>query len=293
MDYHHPSNPGGFQFRVSSMDATRPPAANASIGVSITPGNNAKGAWTEVLAGSAITKSVYLLHLHFTGGATSGASRNIIADVGVDPTGGTSYSVLIPDLLVSECGNFPSGNGGTWYFFRLRVLAGSSVAVRGSVNNATVGTFKVNIHAFGQPYDPSKIQYGTFVRAFGITAASSSGTAIAGGDIGQAADGTMTELGTIAAGDRLWDWQLGIGIDNAAMAALNYFADLSVKTTTNYVIRDAFATTSASEQLSLTNTPEALRFLGVAGDKVYGRLQCSGAPDTGFSMAGYGTGGGL
>lgn len=293
MDLHHPSDIKGFQFRLGTLDATRPPGANSAVGTSVTPGNNTKGAWVEIVSAASLTQSVYLLHLNFDGGATSGQSRNIIADVGVDPAGGTSYTVLIPNLLVTSAGTFNAGGSGTWYTFRLLVNAGTSIAVRGSVNNATVGIFRCNIYAFGQPRDPGSIRYGTYVRAFGVTAASSSGTAIAGGDVGQAADGNMTELGTIAAGDRLWDWQVGTGIDNAASAGANYFADLAVKSTTNYVIRDALAGTSSAEILGMVNPTEPIRYLGVAGDKVYGRLQCSAAPDTGLSMAAYGTGGGL
>jgi hypothetical protein len=292
-DLHHPSNIQGWEFRVSNLDATRPPTPASVVGVTITPGNNTKGAWAEVLAPASITESTYLMLIEFCGGSTSGASRDIIADVGVDPAGGTTYSVLCPDLLCSACGSYPSGFGPTRYRFSVRVTAGSSVAVRGSVNNATVGTFRASIALFGRPRDPSSIRYGTYVRAYGITAASSSGTAIAGGDIGGAADGTMTELGTVAAGDRVWEWQLGVGINNAALTANNYFADLAVKTTTNYVVRDALLVNSASEQVQLQNPADTLRFLAVAGDKIYGRLQCSGTPDTGFSMAGYGVGGGL
>ncbi len=294
MDLHHPANIGGWQFRLGSLDAVRPPGANSvPASVSATPGNNAKGAWAEVISGAALTQTVYLLHILFSGAATAGQSKNAIADIGVDATGGTSYTVLIPDLLYSSAGTYNAGGQGTLYTFRLRVLAGSSIAVRGSVNNGTVGTFRCNMQVFGQPRDPGAIRYGTYVRAFGITSASSSGTAIAGGDVGQAADGTMTELGTVAAGDRLWDWQLGFGIDNAASAGANYFADLAVRTTTNYVVRDALIGTSSAEIASLTNPTMPVRFLGIGGDKVYGRLQCSGTPDTGLSMSAYGTGGGL
>lgn len=279
-------------FRASNVLDTRPVSTGGTLGTSVTPGNNTKGSWTQILP--ALAQTTYLLEIGFCLGRVSGQARDILADVGVDPAGGSSYSVLVPDLLCS-CSAAPNGVLSVLYYFPIRIASGSTVAVRGSVNNATVGTFRAVLFAYGAPADVSRIRYGSYVRAYGVNQAASCGTPVTPGTT---SEGTWTELtagtgSTIAGGDAPWFWQMGFGINNNNMAALHYFMDGSVGAAggDRIVGQEVLVYTDGTEQALYHNRLQGSEYDAAAGLKTFGRLQCSGTADTGISMAMYGLGG--
>lgn len=227
-----------------------------------------------------------MLHVNFHAVSASGQARDCIADIGVDPAGGTSYSVLIPDLLCSCAGTITLNTSmGIDYVFPIRINSGSSIAVRMSVNNATVGTGRAWIRGYGKPEHPDITRFGTVVQAIGITAASSSGTAVTPGTT---SDGTWTSLGTVTR--QAWWWQVGIGCNDSTMTdALVYHGDLSAGSSggDTMIIEDVVACSTSAEQFGFHPPPGTGAKTIPAGATLWGRLQCSGTADSNLSMAAY------
>jgi hypothetical protein len=260
------------------------------MGATVTPGNNSKGSYAQVA--SAIARDALFISVNINTN-NAAASRDTIIDIGIDPAGGTSYSVLIPDLLGTSAagmGGLATTSGvGIWYHFPLWIRAGSSIGARASVNNATVGTLRVRSIVMGSPKHPRSVRVGTKCTAHGITAASSSGTAVTSGTT---SEGAWTSLGAIALPE--WWWQLGMGCNDATMSAVNYFADLGIGDATNkfVVIENENIATSAAETLMKEGRMLGCEFEAPAsGNNVYGRLQCSATADASLSMAAYGVSG--
>jgi hypothetical protein len=282
----HQSN--GWGLIISNVaDGTRP--ANA-FGTSITPGNNTFPAYTQIM--TATSDEAFMIEININANDVSTAARDTLVTIGFDFAGGTTYAdMTIADLIGSCATGFISGAGvlgiGMTYRFPVRVPAGTTIAAKASVNNATVGTLSVWVKLFCKPDRPELVRYGTFVRTYGATEATSTGTAITPGTT---SDGTYVDLGAIS--DDIWAWEVGYGINNATINARSIHVDLAVgdATTKKIAILNHPIATGTSETMSKA---QALAYLaGHNGDHVYVRSQVgSGAADTGNSVIAYGVGG--
>jgi len=260
-----------------------------SLGVAITPGNNTYGTYAQIIAGSAVTDDVWGLWININGNAVSGVARDSIAKIGVDPTGGTSYTDMIVDLACSCAGAISAlQGGGIWYYFPLSIKAGSSIGCAVSVNNATVGTCNALCQLFCRPRGPIMPRVGSFVRTFGSTLASSSGTAITPNGAG--AKSAYIQLGS-ATVETLWYWQIGVCINNATMSNAGAAWDLSLGTSVNKVpvIVDQMVLMSATENVSYTS--QGAEVFSAAGDLVFVRAGSGNTAPTGISAIAYGVGG--
>ena len=280
-----PSGSNAYSWSAGSHTTTRPAAA---FGASVTPGNNTKGSWVQLMSGAAVARDVFAIRLNINSANVSAAARDLLVDVGVDPAGGTSYSVLIPDLLASCASPYNIGSGGVNYIFPIWIRAGSSIAVRGSVNNATVGTFRASCRVYGSPHDRTRIKVGTYVEAIGVTGASSSGTTITSGTT---SEGAWTSLGSMTR--KSWWYQVGFGVNDSTMSALAYHVDLAVGDGTNkdIVIENALISTTTGERLNNAQASFGSGKPAPAGTAMYARVQCSGAADSNLSVAAYALGG--
>lgn len=272
-----------FGWRLSSQAGTRP-ATN--YGHTVTPGNNTKGSWLQIFTGAQIANEVYWIWVCINSGNTSAAAKDMIVDIGIDPAGGTAYTVLLPDLLCGMSNNMTDGP--FFYNFPIRIPAGSSVAARASVNNATVGTVRVWLKVFGLPSRPDLIKVGHVCSAYGIVAASSRGTLHTPGTT---AEGAWTSLGTTS--HRNWWWQIGCAINDATItAAAVWFIDLSYGDATNkhIIIEDSTSLeVSSSERLGFgVHSPAACYSAVPSGQELFIRSQYSVALDSNFSAAAYG-----
>jgi len=261
-------------------------APGASVGASTTPGNNSYGSFTSIMSGATVTDDVYGLWIIINTGFVSGAARDILITIGLDPAGGTSFSDWITDLLGSCASNYGGATaaGGVQYFFPLFIKAGTAIGAKSSVNNATVGTVSVGLKLLCKPSRPDLLRLGTQVRTYGSTAASSSGTAVTPGG---ASEGAWTSIGTVAAGDRPWFWQVGIGINNATMNNNGMHVDLGIGDGSNkrVVIQDELILTSTTETISARYSGAYAK--ACPGDVIYGRAQGTSAV-TGTSLIAYG-----
>jgi hypothetical protein len=128
---------------------------------------------------------------------------------------------------------------------------------------------------------------GTFVRTFGATTASSSGTAITPGT---AAKSAYVSLGTTV--EPLWFWSFGIGINNASSSSNAAVWDLALgsSTTSNRNI--------IVDQLAMPGPLETLDFFSMGataqsqtGDQVFVRAGGPFGSPAGMSAISYGVGG--
>lgn len=269
--------PVAFTFQVHQTDAP-----STTPGAAITPGTASKGSWTQLLANTAIAQDLHYLVVWITVGNTSAAVRNIVVDIGVDRAGGSSYTVLIPDILCSQAGNVVQG--GCWYHFPVYVRAGSSMAAR-ALSNST-STVRVDVMGYGQPTVPTLWRAGSVVEAIGVSGAT--GTSVTAGNTG--AEGSWTSLGTTS--NTLWWWQLGAGFNNSTTTSQVYHIDLAYGTATNKVM------IIQNQKVILPGTAEQTNILPAlvcarevpAGSTIYARASASGTASTGLGVTAYGVG---
>jgi hypothetical protein len=271
-----------WNFVLSNVAATRPAAGWGTV---VTPGTApTKGAWAQVLTGANKNTETFGILIHINNAATSAATRNYHVDVGIDAAGGTSYTVVIPDLLGGHAA--PATIGGIFYYFPLYIPSGASVAVRAAGNVTT--TFNVGVTVFGKPRRPDSVMAGQKVVAFGATAATATGTAVTAGTT---AEGAYVQLGT-ATTFPIWWWQCGMTCVDTTMTANAHAIDVATGDAANkdIVLQDVLSTFTAAEQI--TTLPAVFPGFDrtATGQLVYGRVQCSGTADTALSMMAYGLG---
>lgn len=268
---------GAFDYRWRLDTTTGRPAA--AFGATVTPGNNSKGSYAQLIAGASVTEDVWAIRVRFNSGATSGAARDIIADLGIDTAGGSSYTVLIPNLLASCAG--PHTTGGIGYWFPVFIPAGSSIGVAASVNNATVGTLRAWATLYGKPRNPEATPVGYAVEAVGVVTGSSRGTTVTAGTT---SEGSWTSLGTTTR--NAFYAALGVGFNDTAMGANVTGVDLAWGDASNklLVVENQLVTTTTGEASGYT-ADEGWAMIP-SGTTLYGRAQCSGTADT-MSLAAY------
>lgn len=273
-----------FNYVTGNVLTTRP---TAGFGTQITPGNNTYGTYAEIVSAASVARDCYGILININSIGVSTAATDSLCSIGIDTTGGTAYVDLINGLLCSAAALYVTGaacGNGHWYYFPLFIPSGSSIAAKGSINRATVGTQRIAVWLFGSPTDPSMVKAGSGVESIGVTVGTSTGTAVTSGS---AAEGTWTSLGTTT--KSCFHWNIGMGVNNAATAALFYSTDLSYGDGTNnkLIIPDKSYQTTAGELLGNFGNMSMYATVPV-GATIYGRAQCSGTPDSGLSLAAYG-----
>jgi hypothetical protein len=147
-------------------------------GVTVTAAGSANTDGSTATLITNVTHDVEYMVMCFYAGNTTGNEVNILADIMVDPAGGTTWETapLIDDLL---CG-FTSAIANVtvpacWYHFPIWVKSGTSFGcrIRSSVASETVAA---NIFLLGGNANPGSWWCGTGVETIGINAASSAGT---------------------------------------------------------------------------------------------------------------------
>jgi hypothetical protein len=275
---------GAFEWATANI-LTRP---TPNYGTSITPGNNTFPAYVSLISGANVLYDVWGIRIVVNSVNVSASAKDCLVNIGIDEAGGTSFTTKIANLICSNATSLNTG-GVVQYYFPLKIAAGSSIGAQASVNNATVGTVRVWITIFGRPTNPEYITAGSYVTSIGAVTASSAGTAVTAGTT---SEGAWTLLGTPTVPH--WWWQCGFGINNATMALLQYAMDLSAGDGTNQrnLITDLMVTTTTTESVGYNNYSLGQCEADVpANTGIYGRLWCSGTPDTGVGMIAYGLGG--
>ncbi len=280
---HVPSNEFGLIIH-STADGTQPAAG---MGAAVTPGNNAYGAYVSLIRGASLTDDCYELEICINNVGISATARDCVVSLALDPTGGTSFTVSLADLVAGPAVPHTALGGGTWYRFPIFIKAGTSIGVAGAVNSATLTAFNVFCRAKCRPSRPDAIKVGTYIDQFGVTLAASAGTGITEGTV---SDGTFVQLGA-ALTRPCWYWEFGYGNNNTNVAQGAIYVDIAIGASTSVnkvAIANAFVLKNGTEQF--TKNPSGAYARGAAGDLVFGRAQASAA-NTGSSIAAYGVGG--
>ena len=272
------ASPGYCTTSLGSHLATRP--TTTAYGTSVTCYQNAFTAYTAV--GSALSEAVSEIELRFTDGQNGASAKSTVVRVGIDLAGGTSFTA-VGDFLIGPSPINTLGGSKTSIWLPYAIPSGARIGVVGSVNNAAPGTLRCSWRASGGAR--GTMFSGAAIESVGLTLASSTGTAVTPGD---AAEGSWTLLGTLTNAAKYVG--CGVSVDNATMATLLYHVDLSYSTdggtTKTLLVEDMPVWTTTSESVGFDSVGKYLALQSVpANAGIYGRAQCSGTPDAGFSMA--------
>lgn len=201
--------PWAFANEVDTMTGT-PPAT--SPGVSFTTGAaNTDG--TAVTLLSALAFDAHYLVIGFSSTRASAVDHNALADILIDPAGGSSWVSLIDDLscgMISPPGSDIVGMS-AWYHFPLFVKSGSSIGMRARSTAGSLSGGKCVMYAYGNPSRPELWWCGSGVETLGAVPATSKGTAITPGSSGTY--GSWTTIGTSTARYGAYEIGLNGGVD--------------------------------------------------------------------------------
>lgn len=265
--------------------------ASTSPGTSITPGaSNVEGTYTQVASSANIAQEIWGVAIWVSGGNTAGQAKNHLLDLGIDEAGGTSYTAILSNIACGQSGGAVAQ--GCWFYFPIKIKAGSAVAVRIQGSNATAGTVRVACWFYGKPSRPELVWRGEFSETVG-TITNSNGVSFTPGNTG--AEGSWTSLGTTTKFCK-W-WQLGVQIDNGTIAgAFQFTFDLAYGDVTNkHMILEnvqyCIHGTAETAALYAIDGSTGTGFCPVpVGGELWIRGSCSGTAPTGCNAVAIGVG---
>lgn len=262
---------------------------SATWGTVLTPAQNSFPAYAAIMSATAYETFGMSILLHT--GAYSAEARDILVTIGIDHAGSTTYTDCeISNLLATNASTL--GYGGVSYYFPLYIPAGSTIAAKASVNNATVRNITIGIELFGRPTHPELVRAGSYVDTFGATPAGSNGTAITSGT---SSEGNWTEVTAGNTTKPYWWWQVGWGANDSSLTAVNYVMDVAYGTAGAEEIVIAgqpHNSPSTAEQMFQPQLhPNYYQNEVDAGRRIYVRMQCSGTADSNLSTIVYAMGG--
>lgn len=247
-------------------------------GVAVTPGSGSEGSYVQLASGANLAQDCYGIRLWFVAGNTTGTIRDILADIGLDPAGGTSYSQIggIDNIFVPQSAS--AVNSGRWFYFPLFIKAGTSVGVRGQANSTS--TFRCAAWFFGRPTYPENIAVGQYAETIGVSG--NGGTPYTNGN--SAAWGSWTSLGTTTR--PCWYWQLAFGHNVGTTTSQMYFAELGYGDGSNMVTIIPCMPMFNPGSAEMSSNPLLQGYWEVpAGGTLYVRGSASGTAETTEAVA--------
>lgn len=276
------------------VDGTRPQRVSDGVGFSL-GASNVMGSYVQLLAGGDVSGGGgwpdgcgdgFGIFLSVTNVGVTSQAHNALMTIGIDPSGGSSYTDWIENLLISAATTNTVGGAYT-YYFPIRIPHGAALAVKGQDSHATpVATSYCRLRIYCKPTHPELIRVGTFVKSFGVDMATSAGTGVTEGT---GSDGAYTQLGS-ALDKEIFYWEWGVGVSGTSIVGSNHLVDIAVGDASNKrrVIRNAMWIGATTETIG--KPPSGEYGPGAIGDLVYARSQNGGA-QPGLSYAAYGVGG--
>lgn len=281
---YNPSGPD-FQWQYSNVATTRLVAGwGTSHTAAAAP---AFSTYATLVSAANVASDVYLVELVFSNVFLSATTRNMLVNIGVDTAGGTNFVTKIPNIMCGHAGSMVVA-GGISYVFPLYIPAGSTIGIQASGTSASA--FSTAIKIYGLPRRPEAVRVGSYVTAFGITAATATGTAITLGTTGR---GNYTQVGATTTRPHWW-WQMGYTFIDTGVTAGSVAFDMAAGSSTTVnkqIMENVLYFQTAAE--SLSNIPPFAGFynnVGV-GENIYIRGQGSGTAETSTSVVAYGLGG--
>ena len=258
--------------------------------VSFTPGSeSSKGDWYQLESGlSAEGFGLTVFWAYVWAGAQA---HNFLAEIGMDPAGGTSYSVLVTDFILDKAYNHsytPLGVINATYL-PLRIPSGASLAMRAEDSYSSApATGDAQCIVEQKRSAPQAERFGVHTESIGI-AGSSKGTAITLGTSGSWGD--WESLG--ATSKDLWYFDVRAGLDLDSINTRAVWVQLAVGDGSSYhVIRErSYRSTTWEEAASQYDRPVG-NYPVKAGSTLYARGTTSvGSADSGWHVAAIGVGG--
>jgi hypothetical protein len=175
-----------------------------ALGTVCTPGTEDSDGTAVDLFGAALAHDVEYLRLAISATVPAASINDILLTVLVDPAGGTTWSVLIPFLIVGALGDVstsgaaPAAPAGH-YDFPIWIPAGATIGVQARTAHTVAQSLKVAAFAHGGNRNPASWWCGQRVTAIGITEAESTGTQHTADASGSFS--TWTDLGSTLTAD--------------------------------------------------------------------------------------------
>jgi hypothetical protein len=150
---------------------------------------NTKGSYTSLI--TSLNFDAYLCEVIISELAVAATDTSCLVDIGIDSAGGTSYTVLIPDILAG--GRAVSTQGATSLVFPIFAPRGAQLAARmQSVIASDVA--RVGIRVLGGLPGNAPRPFRSAIQAYGVTSSgASSGTVMANAAVDT--KGAWTQLG--------------------------------------------------------------------------------------------------
>lgn len=217
------SAPPVFAYWSSNYPTNPPNGGNVSShGTAFTAGASGADAAAVTLL-TALAHDVHLVQIKLNGINGTTTDANAVADLLIDPAGGTSWTALIEDLA---CGFTNSGAAatvgsmlGACYTFPLYIPAGATVGLRAkTAHTADITTGLATIEVFGEPSRPEMWWCGSGVETLGVS--DSKGTAVTSGSTNTW--GSWTSVGSTTS-KHIKAIQLGINGSDATAANNGYY----------------------------------------------------------------------
>jgi hypothetical protein len=276
--------------RLQDYITNMPTNPGTSMGTVVTPGiSDAEGSWTLLFSAGTVDAPLYGFDLWIYAGYLSGQAKNFLADIGIDPAGGSSYQPIISNIICGESGSLATSYHGHKLFFPIYIPQGASIACRIQGSHAIATTSRVLMMLYKRGAFPECFPQGFFCETIG-SITNSNGVSFTPGN---ATDGSWVQLGTTTL--PLWWWQHTFQCDNATAGAEYLYIDLAYGDASNKVIINrTIGVISASENLSTElgayEWPRCYCPVP-AGSNIYIRGRCNDAPNTGYNALAYGIGG--
>jgi hypothetical protein len=197
-------------------------APSTSPGTVITSGTAAEGSVVSLI--TALSYDCELLVVRLYASSATTAARPLTLDIMIDPAGGTSYSVLVENILGGQLNG--AGSSGSWggatYAFPLFIPAGARIGARchADLNTTTVS---VHVNVYGQNANPGSWWAGQRVTSYGVSG--KDGTNHVCGNSG--AYSSWTNFGSTLS-EACGALQFSIGQDNASGTSLHYYLEFGV-----------------------------------------------------------------
>lgn len=242
---------------------------------------NTKGADTAVITGATVTHDVYGIHLAASGGNTAGSAFGFLADLLIDPAGGTAWSVLINNLMFDS----PSLSRGLYrYFFPLFLKAGTAIGMRQQCSTGATA-MRIGIKLMIKPSRPELLRIGSKVETIGAVTASSDGQAMTPGSN---VVGAWATIGTLTGAP--WWWQCGVRLADTSMGSGTMLVDLSLGDATfKRVAHCCTQINDTNERVGKSAIGEFEPFhQGVAGETVFMRASAAATADSACTGVAYG-----
>lgn len=272
--------PGGanvFGYVSSSTAGTRP--ATTTQGTSVTPGTAGFGSYVQI--GGDVANDTYGILIGITNNSANNASRRTVVNIGIDYTGSTAFTTLIPNLVAGGAPTYTTEGTGQYYFFPMLIPSGSSIGAQAYGSVATA--IRVFTQRYLKAFNPSARRIASYAESIGES--TFEGTNFTPSTT--AANGTWTSMGTTVRD--LWWWQVGVqgtSGDSSYAANTTILVDVGVgdgtDAGTEIILKDIpIRQGNAAESFNNVPLLGGCEYQVPAGSSIYIRAQNSGANEGG------------